>query len=437
LRSIKKAWRNLDVAAPERQPTNNVAPMKKTRIYVHIGGEKTGTTSLQVFLHQNAEQLKGNGIIYPNNNKRAYFDSTAHFPLAAKLADGPLDFISTSKRRTLEKAEEHLITDLKGGSQHIVVLSCEHFSSRVRDVNKLAHFRSILMQIADEVRIVFYLRDQASLSLAAFSTKILSGRRSGFNPDEINPNNAYFNHLTTLDLWSSAFGPENIIAREYDKGALVNGDICDDFCNILGVPCLGFVRASKQNESLDASTLELVRQLNQVMTSWQDDLDRYRLDNYVRNAIILPRIEKVSGNNLRLSFEERALIANRFNAVNDELNRRYMNGALSRKWFGGEDNLKWADERTAGEISSGPDLAHRLSQVTVKLARDFCVQEAQLRDAQAQLRDARAPLQEVRAQLQEAQKLLSKVRKSKASRARQFVLNWRERFKSFVRRRMP
>ena len=49
--------------------------MEKT-IYLHIGGRKTGTTAIQLFLSSNRAQLKKKGYLYPGYPRHAHHEIT-------------------------------------------------------------------------------------------------------------------------------------------------------------------------------------------------------------------------------------------------------------------------------------------------------------------------------------------------------------------------
>src|SRR4051794_24998255 len=99
-----------------------------SRVYLHIGGEKTGTTSLQVFLARNAKHLDKQGFSYPSERDCVFFDhNVAHFPIAACLLRGAAEFVSEEKSRTLPLVLGALKRTIRRSGQ-ITILSCEHFS---------------------------------------------------------------------------------------------------------------------------------------------------------------------------------------------------------------------------------------------------------------------------------------------------------------------
>src|SRR6056297_1210260 len=53
--------------------------------YLHIGLEKTGTTSVQIFLRTNSDLLEKYNLEYLGHEKKPYVHGIAHFPIAASF----------------------------------------------------------------------------------------------------------------------------------------------------------------------------------------------------------------------------------------------------------------------------------------------------------------------------------------------------------------
>ena len=100
-----------------------------------------------------------------------------------------------------------------------IILSCEHFSSRLIHGRQLETLRDALS--SDVIKVIYYIREPSDLALA----RLVYGRqlwwKFEFNADDITPENRYFNHLETLNLWGSVFGELNLIVREYDRTLLL------------------------------------------------------------------------------------------------------------------------------------------------------------------------------------------------------------------------
>lgn len=228
-------------------------------VYLHIGLEKTGTKSLQVFLKGNESALRAKGFSYLCDDAKPYFQEVGHFPVAACFSSECPDFVSPAKFRPATEVLGELRRDVELCDKH-VILSCEHFSSRLRDARPLQAIRDALPNRS--LKVICYLRRQDEFALAAYSTAVLSGRRRPFRVDQVTAKHRYYNFQETLELWGSAFGRESILVREFDRERLVGGDIRRDFLGLLGIDDAGFCFGRDENISLDAQQVEALRLVN-------------------------------------------------------------------------------------------------------------------------------------------------------------------------------
>jgi hypothetical protein len=252
-----------------------------SKIYLHIGSEKTGSTTLQRFLSLNRDNLESDGFTYfCGENQICYSQGRyGHFPIVASFYAVTPDFISTAEHyentTMLSSIQQELISE----SRH-VILSCEHFSSRLTKVADLEKLAEALR--SHEVSVVFYMRPQSELLWSAYSTAVLNGRRTPLSVDEINADNPYLNYYKLLDVWASVFGHHKIMVRDYKK--LKAGDICEDFMHLLGIEDLShYERPRNRNKSMPPKQVEFVRRLNayiptyeEVGSDWHRVLVRFR-----------------------------------------------------------------------------------------------------------------------------------------------------------------
>ena len=299
------------------------------QVILHIGGEKTGTTTLQRFLTRNASRLQRDGYCYPCEANDICFENFAHFPVAACLIHNGSDFVSEQSRRNLPFILEALERAVSATKQS-VVLSCEHFSSRLTDVGQLKTLRDALP--ADLIKVIFYIREQCDLALSSWSTAIRSGSRNAFDVNDITPKTRYYNHLETIKLWGSVFWELNLVVREYNRAQLVGGDIREDFSSLLGIQSARLVFEKDENQALDAQRLRVLRYINEALPGFggtESEWKRTQNVIYVLSKYI-PRGEALQ---TLISDEERSLIKSRFVDVNREISERYFDGNLSAGWF--------------------------------------------------------------------------------------------------------
>ncbi|XAW89831.1 hypothetical protein ABDK09_09550 [Vibrio sp. CDRSL-10 TSBA] len=150
------------------------------KLVLHIGTEKTGTTSLQNTLHSNREYLKEKGILIPNS-----FKLSNHVEMAVcfqdynssselySVVDVNNDFESVSKftDNFLNKIKEEILSS----NCNTVVISNEHLHSRITTEDEIKKIYDWASDIFDSVTINVYLRKQCDLAVSHFSTALKSG----------------------------------------------------------------------------------------------------------------------------------------------------------------------------------------------------------------------------------------------------------------------
>ena len=121
----------------------------------------------------------------------------------------------------------------------------------------------MLERVSSEITIVVYLRRQDDFLCSTYSTDIKSGSTNHFTLPPNSVGNLRYNYYALLSRWSSVFGRDTVVCRIYDNKLLVNGDVIDDFCHIIGLPISeDLKRPLRVNESLDVKTLEFLRLFN-------------------------------------------------------------------------------------------------------------------------------------------------------------------------------
>lgn len=234
---------------------------------LHIGVEKTGTTSIQQFLALNREDLKSRSILFPQSP-----GSSNHMRLAGYAAnDEKRDDI-----RMREQIESHedlqrfrdtfaadFASEVRAAGCDTIILSGEHCSSRLVTHQEVQRLRDLLFGVFTSVRVVVYLRRQDEFLLSTYSTMVKCGHTERLaipSPDDIRDR---YDFAKMLDLWSSIFGREFIEARLYSPSSLVDGNAVSDFIKVAGLPAdLPYAMPGRENPSLDATTLEFLRLVN-------------------------------------------------------------------------------------------------------------------------------------------------------------------------------
>jgi hypothetical protein len=244
------------------------------KLIVHIGTEKTGTSSIQNALFENKALLLEKGFYF---SQCAGSRNNIQFPLSCMQYDREdEDYyftnngIATNQQRAqyyneLKKKfedEVNALTDI-----HTVIISSEHFHSLLVDEQEVKTFKDLLGDMFSSIKIVCYLREQVATCISHYSTRIKTGDSDDLSTfiKRCSPQNPYYNYLDLLDRWSAVFGKSNLIVRLFDKRALRNNDIVDDFFYTIKFEYVEntIIRSKAKNESLSYVGQCLLKQINE------------------------------------------------------------------------------------------------------------------------------------------------------------------------------
>jgi|KBSMisStandDraft_5_1062788.scaffolds.fasta_scaffold102019_3 hypothetical protein len=235
-------------------------------LFLHIGTEKTGTTSIQHFMAHNRSLLQEQGVLYPRSpGKLNHIGITAlaqecdHGELWAKLGIGTLE----GRDQYASELEGSLEAELAAYPFTKVVLSNEHCSSRLMSDAEVDTLRKFLERFFSCIRVIIYLRRQDDFVVSTYSTGIKSGRTDPFELPKKRRSIRRYDYWELLSRWSRAFGKENILCRKFERTSFASGDLIADFLTAIGCdPGPTWQNPGSVNSSLDARCLEFLRLMN-------------------------------------------------------------------------------------------------------------------------------------------------------------------------------
>ncbi len=209
---------------------------------LHIGLEKTGTTSIQHCLAKNRKQLKSQGILYPASlGDLGHIELTAYAADEEKICDIRTGLGIKSPKEVLrfrQNVYAQLEREISGGSYGLLLLSNENLSSRLHQESELRRLEQFIRAFCDNITVYVYLRRQSDLYNSAISTAIKSNSSTVTNvmtlPDfESDVFQNRYNYLKLLQRWEKIFGRENIVVRRYGENVLYNNNVVEDFLTVL------------------------------------------------------------------------------------------------------------------------------------------------------------------------------------------------------------
>lgn len=216
---------------------------------VHIGVNKTGTSSLQSAFHTAQDALRARKIIYPKTG----IELSAHHGISRaikgrKPEDGGLS----------GDWKQSLVQECQG--MDICVLSSEDFATLL-DPAPLAEICP-----PGQTRIVLYVREHVAHTVSWYQQAVHSRNITASLAEFVELHLVSYSAI--YDRWAAIYGKDNIIVRHYDRAALIAGDIVTDFCQLLQ-PSLADIFADQShdaNPSLAGNLLFAKRLINNFIT---------------------------------------------------------------------------------------------------------------------------------------------------------------------------
>ena len=339
--------------------------MKKT-LYLHIGTPKTGTSTIQHFLKENAIRLMINGIYYPEFNLSQAWggkDSIdGNFGWFTRV-DLPID-------RKIEKIVQCFEKSNK------VLLSSENVWFEIKDKPE---FLRLLNKHGIEVKVIVYLRKQVDylesqyrecirLILSSEPVELACNPESGI----LGGVYGYLDYYSVLEDMAQVIGRENIIVHPYERTQFVNNDIIEDFMSIFKVSLTSeWHMPSKQyNPSMNNNALWIKRYMNQSFKAQQNKLNSIFYDILLADGTV-KQGEKVKS---LIPYNTRCEMMKQYWECNKMVAERYLhrdNGILFVENISEESEEEFDGEKVLGTFvkvftSSIIDIYSKMNDVEKK-----------------------------------------------------------------------
>lgn len=210
-------------------------------IYLHIGTHKTGSTSIQQWLHDNRSLLlKHNRQVYQGLHRR---DNHPELYLAAlrydrdsfgKLKMPEISFDAEYTRSIAQRVQSFI----KRSAADNLIFTAEGLS-HLRHPDELERLKQVLGNQYDSIRVILVLRDQATY-LDRYRKQLLSKR--GRKPSKDYWSCLYVEDDTWMtdyrqlqDAYASAFGKDSLHVIDYDREFQTCRNILPAFVRAIGL----------------------------------------------------------------------------------------------------------------------------------------------------------------------------------------------------------
>ncbi|WP_298942624.1 hypothetical protein [uncultured Psychromonas sp.] len=260
------------------------------KLIIHIGTEKTGTTSLQAWGEMNRQLLIDDGVFYSKALGNKDHRKASVYSRLLGLRDDGFDRYNITDKKSHEDfcnqleislAEE--VKEAKNLGCRVFLVSSEHFHSRIDNIAMVKRAKQLFSPHFDDIEIIAYLRPQADLFQSYLSVVIrnLSISREVINNMWIKDVN-YFDYFKLWDRWSSVF--ENVSFAPFNE----NKDIIKHVAKLLKININNYPVIKRVNEKLDYKVGVLNFNLNKYIKD--NSLKKELFNFYVEK---LPCIEPV------------------------------------------------------------------------------------------------------------------------------------------------
>lgn len=327
-------------------------------LYLHIGTGKSGSTTIQNFLFGNRDLLIKNDIYFPVvPGTRHHVRIPAYATVGSRIHSilNRIDIFSEKEAIQFKtEFEAEFRAELKNCGASNAVLTSEFCFSLIQvEIDSLA---SLLKSVAENVKIVVYLRRQDDFWVSRYAQTIKSGAQlEKFSLPAESEINRILDYYAIVKRWEEAFGLESIIVRPFEKQQLKQGDPAKDFLSILGLKYTSeYVAPAFLNKRVDASTLEMVRRINLVLSKKNDTA---QLPVAQRLRVISQEIS--GGEAYEVSSNDRIALMELFGEGNQKIARRYLNRE-SGVLFYEAVMTSYSSDTNEIDIDSAVDFAARL-----------------------------------------------------------------------------
>jgi hypothetical protein len=240
-----------------------------SKIILHIGLEKTGTTSVQEFLVVNRDPLVKSGYFVPTCFKHSNHYEMALLGLGGIEESKLLKWAGLSGR-DLKEFSDHLLEAIGDEivRDHTCLVSSEFLTSQIDSRYGPSEIIRKLKFYFDEIEAIVFIRRPEQLLASRYSTTILAGSTQELDIDKAAQRRIASQLLfeKVIANWQSALGSENLTFRVFPEKTF-GVSVIERYLDSIGA---NFQQGNWNdtnlvtNKRLSKRGLELIRMMNQV-----------------------------------------------------------------------------------------------------------------------------------------------------------------------------
>lgn len=299
------------------------------KLILHIGTEKTGTTSIQDYLHINRRKLQEYGYYFIRS---AGLKNNRAIPSYCMKEDHYDDFFEErgiDSKEKKEKFKKEFLSNFQEeissipSSVHTVIISSEHFHSRTSSLEEIQNVFSFLSDYFSQIKIICYLREQSAMCESSYSTGVKGGASIKFSEfiKTCHPDNIYYNHYKMLSNWEKVFGLDTLCVSLFNQNEFLNMDLLDDFTSKIDIKLIGKLNknVSYKNESITPTGQFIGRIINKACAS-NPEIDS---GPGFRGVFVKKICQEFCGKGEQIPLENKKEIYNAFYESNEAVRKKF------------------------------------------------------------------------------------------------------------------
>jgi len=273
---------------------------KIKKILIHIGPDKTGSSSIQSALHNHRKLLLENKIYYAPGKFNVTIGSIfSSYP--EKFIFNILKRPNKTRQEIIQEDREYFFKTKKhffNINSEVMIISSENLA--YLDKKGIKRFYKYLKKLSDNLEIIAYLRDPLSYAKSAISQRVKTGFISW--DDENVPILPYED---ILKKYVKIFGKDKINLRMFSDVNLNKSGVVDDFLSLVNLKRVFkekiLKNTSVQNPSLSQEAIQIG---DRIVTTIGKNLGKGSIF-YEKIGI---KLSKIKGNKINLNDSQNWLI---------------------------------------------------------------------------------------------------------------------------------
>lgn len=265
------------------------------RLILHIGTEKTGTSSIQRFLARHRDRLAAQGVRTPASladpaGNHSWlpllaYDAGREDDLSRRWLDPRLD-----RQQQIGDRRRAFVAEVEACGSATWIISSEHLQSRLTTAAEIERLRQLLQPLFSEIRLLLYIRRPIATAVSLWSTAVQCGHPFSRLPA---PDQPYWrnlcDHAATVRRWSAGFPGSPLQLRLFQRGDLVGGDVISDFLAATDLDAARrWPRPRRENPTLSHRGILLCAELNRRLPRPDDGRPCRLVSLIARASAFLP-----------------------------------------------------------------------------------------------------------------------------------------------------